>query len=432
MIFLSAAFLILSFYFAKEYFSKKMFFEMSFFAAGFYFLYIPFLYILVFDYLPIPMEFSGTWIPDVFIDKYDTEILSVSAFWFLMNFFIYSINYLVPIKKNNTVRDISDKSVFFVFCVYELFAIALFVASGLHEGEAHWARSKEEFMQEQGTLALLLVFSTAGLRLLAVAILVERIFSSMNKNKFSICLAILAATDLYTTGNRITLLVILFVVVFNLFFFKRYKFILIALLISIPFGFFMTMYRILRSQLHSEDSVWEGFQKGWYLAIDNMHFDSKIVLEFVSGVTESININVLLGIFRDFGNVAEYVYGASYFKSVVWWIPRSIYEDKPETITVIAAKHFSPYSDGSLVTTVIGESFINFSYLGVILTPFLIYSFKAAIVKFFGNYRFFNVLCMIYGFVIFRMAFSDLFIYLCFSFIFYFAFDSLSRRRLVF
>lgn len=210
MIFLSFSFLLLSFYFAKEYLVRKMTFELSFFFAGFYFLYIPLLYVSVFGYLPIPMEFSGTRIPDIFLDKYEVEILAVSAFWFLMNFFIFFINRATPTSQNITGKDVSPRLVFSIFFFYEVCAILLFVAAGLHEGDGHWARSKEDFMLEQGTAALILVFSTAGLRLLSVALLIDKIFSTPNRFYFIACLILLAVTDLYTTGNRITLLIILF------------------------------------------------------------------------------------------------------------------------------------------------------------------------------------------------------------------------------
>lgn len=377
------------------------------------------------------MEFGETRIPDISIDKFENEIFLVSIFWFLMNFTLLSLNYIFPVKYTPS-KFVTDKFVLFIFFSYELIAISLFIASGLNDGDGHWARSKEEFMHEQGTAALLLVFSAAGLRLFSVALLVHKIFNSDSYLKYVLCLIFLAFTDIYTTGNRVTLLVILFASIFNLFVLKKFKILTVAFLLSIPFGFFMTMYRILRSQLHSEDSFLDGFQKGWYLAIDNMHLDSKIVLEFVSGITESINFNVLLGVFRDFGSNVDYIYGASYFKSIVWWIPRSVYENKPETITVIAANHFAPFSDGSLVTTAIGEGFINFSYLGVVLTPILLFVFKRFLIGFFGCYRFASILLMIYGFIIFRMAFSDLFIYLCFSFLFFWSYNYFSKKRFLF
>jgi hypothetical protein len=416
MIVITLFFLIASLFFMKVFYKKKMYFELSFFFSGVYFLYIPLIYVFIFGYLPIPMEFSEIRVPDIYYKDFSYEIAIVSGFWFLFNALIALLNFIYPNSIQPT-KNFTDRDCFSFFMLYEVLAISVFVQSGLLDADAHWARSKEDFMHNEGTSALLLIFCTAGVRYLVVAMLAYKMFIEEKWKTFSVLLLIVSLTDIYTTGNRITFLVVLVLVFINLVIFKKKKILILGAIISVPLGFFMTMYRILRSQLHSEDTFIEGFSKGWYLALDNMHLDSKIVLEFVSGVTESINLNVLLAILKDYGPNVDYIYGLSYFKSLVWWIPRSIYEDKPESITVTAARYYAPNSDGSLVATAIGEAYINFSYFGALLLPFLIFSFKKVILLTFGKYRVIDFLLVVYGFILFRMAFSDLFVYLLFSFL---------------
>ena len=66
---------------------------------------------------------------------------------------------------------------------------------------------------------------------------------------------------------------------------------------------------------------------------------------------------------------SSYIYGKTYSKFLFGFIPRSFWPEKPETVNVLYFKTFFPqqYRTGlSRATSMIGELYWNFSYLGIV------------------------------------------------------------------
>ncbi len=334
MSFVTLLIIILICYFFCVYFYRKSFyFEFSFFCTASYFLLMPSTFLIITGALPIPLEFyAGTnidwvyWPNDFFyvIFVY-LSLFSCGALFIASRHsgFYFNGTNKFRCKLNNTDISYGNRSISFFFAIYVFLALLIFNISGLASGEGHWAVTKEEFMHEGGAFAVLLGFTTAGARILAISI----IFVSLLKNGFRLfplmILMSISIVDIYSTGNRITTLMILFGIFLIMLKNGKKNLLVLMAIISVPFGFFMSMYRIIRSQLHGNDSILEGFLIGWDIALNSLN--ENVTFEFVSGISESINFNVLIDVLRNYGNTIDFIYGLSYLKTFVWWIPRSIY-----------------------------------------------------------------------------------------------------------
>lgn len=403
---------LLNVFFLAVFLRGKRYFEFGFSFSGFYFLLIPLVYYWFFGELPVPIDFFYSKIPKIELEQDGVLVTYILFSWILINAInLLFSNFTFTRGYNGEVA--SRKFVLTLFFVYEVIALSTFFAAGLNSGDAHWAESKGEFMEESGTVALLMIFSMSGIRYALVGIFLANLYG--RKSIFYIAaLSVIAVTDLVTTGNRITTLVIAFGLLYLLLVEKRYKVILLAAVVSIPFGWFMTLYRFIRSQLHSEESLYAGFYKGLELGNAMLSNGKGIVFEFVSGITESVNVNVLYGVYREYGASVDFMYGSTYLKSLVFWIPRSIYPDKPITITKEAASVFAPTADVSLVTTALGESYANFGPFNIIFLPIFLLVFRLVVERFYPS-NYVGFISFVYGVVLFRMAFSDVFLYMVFG-----------------
>ena len=96
-------------------------------------------------------------------------------------------------------------------------------------------------------------------------------------------------------------------------------------------------------------------------------------------------------------------------------MPRSIWTSKPESITTLAAKEFG---GASLVTTIIGEMYMNFYLFGIILTPIFLLIMDYFFTKLLKNFGAISgIILFIFGVLIFRMPFSDEFLVFIFLWI---------------
>lgn len=79
-------------------------------------------------------------------------------------------------------------------------------------------------------------------------------------------------------------------------------------------------------------------------------------------------------VIRDFPKKHDYIYGASLVKPFVFWIPRFIWEDKPESLTSYIGRYYYGTSRGkeySTGMTITGEFYINGGLVGILVLSFL-------------------------------------------------------------
>ena len=80
--------------------------------------------------------------------------------------------------------------------------------------------------------------------------------------------------------------------------------------------------------------------------------------------------NSYMFIIRDVPDKKDFLWGESYAKFIYAAIPRTLWEDKPETISRVVVRNFFPehYEKGvSMSPTLMGEAYFNFGLIGIAL-----------------------------------------------------------------
>jgi hypothetical protein len=105
--------------------------------------------------------------------------------------------------------------------------------------------------------------------------------------------------------------------------------------------------------------------------------ERRAVVVVMDGV-DGAGVALLFAVIRDFGNSQLFLYGQSYWRSLMFFVPRSIYPDKPPNFPVVLASIYAPGETTSLSATVLGELYANFSLVGVALLPLITFGLVRA------------------------------------------------------
>lgn len=385
-------------------------FWVGFTAGTLYFIYVPLGIILLTGSLQVPLDFAGTSIPDVLLELNAPQLLIVLGMFAVVLAYVS----LSPVRMRSMTlsRNPGGISIKWYLVQYLAVSAIVYILSGLGDDGAHWYRSKEDFLLDYGLFGVLLVYSISALRIsLLIFTMREFILQRSTLARVIGLLVVICAVDLYTTGNRIfTLLVLvtLFIVIVKE---RRYGWLLTFVALTPVLAYFMSIFRWIRSFMHSSGSggigeVIAGFAVGLdFATTQSSNID---VVDIISGITESVNLNVLVGILDRLGNGVSYLYGETLFKTVVFWIPRSIWATKPDSITTVAGNIFAPGDSASLVTTFYGELFANFGVFSfVLLVPVLMLSERICRLLF-EDHLVRSLAAFVLGFIIVRMPISDM------------------------
>lgn len=293
-------------------------------------------------------------------------------------------------------------------------AITLFVVTGVASG-GHWADAKSEFLLSGGTPALLAYNLFAAVRLATLISLAAMYLQDKVTLKWMLlCLGLLCAVDLYTSGNRIFTLQALVVLAALLLVRGRWLQFGLLGLAALPFGALMTMFPLIRVYMHR----WSG---GFALftattALGEGYLEAKDffgaglgIPEFIIGVTEGININVLIVVVEDFHRSLGMLMGTGIVRGFVFWVPRSIWPGKPQNLSVLIGQHLLGGSERgvSMGATIFGEFWANFGLLGFVAIPVLIFIIDRVLKKLIKDPTMRMVAAFIYGYSIVRMPVSD-------------------------
>ena len=249
----------------------------------------------------------------------------------------------------------------------------------------------------------------------------------INFLKFIMVILLFAIIDIVLTGNRIYVFILIAAITINLIIHYKFKVLLFGLFV-IPFGYMMSIYRHMRGGLFSEGIP--SFNKIIDILSQAIEKDPPQIDTFLLGISESVNFNVLYEIFNyiTFNNA---LWGETFLKSFTFVIPRSLWSDKPLSITQHAGKWFAPESEHlSLVTTIIGEVHANFYLFGIVVLPLILFFTDQILKKMFSTTVMANMLLFIFGLLIFRMPYSDILLVTVFIFIFIFYKVILFKERI--
>jgi hypothetical protein len=87
--------------------------------------------------------------------------------------------------------------------------------------------------------------------------------------------------------------------------------------------------------------------------------------------TEGHSVLLLMHVVNDFGGKFEYLYGSTYGRLLTFWLPRSVYPNRPLDFTNQAAACYLPGESTSLCATALGEAYANFGIASVLVLPLI-------------------------------------------------------------
>ncbi|CAG1065130.1 hypothetical protein BAC1_00708 [uncultured bacterium] len=375
-----------------------------------YFVLVPMGVLLVTGKLPLPKEFGATSLPDITLENYGVETLSILLFILVLAVLDFSLRVVRKLKKTKAAAlppPQADYSLVLLisFLTYVAADLYYFTQAGLGSG-GHWYSSRADVLEQSGSIGVLVAHFIFISRILVLCSL-----SSMyldGKVRFASFIALLSLVcvfDLYTTGNRIFTFLSMSLILFIMLMDRKFTTIAVLGLVAVPLGMLMNLFRYIRPFMHSTLSF-DSIVLGYQFALD--YNVSKGIADFILGITESVNMNVLLEIMRIFPDKVAFYGGETYAKLVFAFIPRSLWPDKPESITVQIARLFVPSeTETSFASTMYGEMYANFGYFSFMLITVLVL-FITLMTRFAVRDRKLASLAgFVYGITFVRMAFSD-------------------------
>ena len=285
--------------------------------------------------------------------------------------------------------------------MYSILSLYILIRSGMLDG-GNWYNNRHDFMAEGGAPAVLMVFALNASKIVLILVLYQRWAKSSKRSSLAVLIAFVLA-DMILSGNRVYAFVTGGMIVLN--YFKRFpvtvlKYAAISLPTVFVLGYFGSIYRHMRGPLFEEG--FPGVKRFWEVLVYAINHEPPDLYDFLSGVSESVNVNVIYGIFNLY---EDFLYGSTYLKTLLFSIPRSVWPEKPISITNIAGQFFESVS---LVTTMIGEMYMNFALAGVLLLPFILifteYFLKYIFTPFRGSL---GAILFFAGLLLFRMPYSD-------------------------
>ncbi len=293
-------------------------------------------------------------------------------------------------------------------------AVTLFVVTGVSSG-GHWADAKGEFLLTGGTPAMLALSLFAAVRLAALIALAAMYWHDQITLKwFALWMGAMCVVDLYTTGNRIFTLQTLIVITALLMVRGRWFQIGVLSLAALPFGVLMTMFPLIRVYMHrwtggfalssATSALGEGYVEAKEYFLPNLGIG-----EFLMGVTEGININVLVVVVEEFHRSVGLLLGSGILRGFVFWVPRSVWPGKPPTLSILIGQRLlGGESRGvSMGATIFGEFWANFGFLGFVMIPVVLYVINFAISKLIRDTTMRTIAAFIFGYSVVRMPVSD-------------------------
>lgn len=344
-------------------------------------------------------DFGSTKISDVILKN------DIKASFIFLGYIFFIILYLyTPNNFNNKLSEIRRRlNLPLYLAIYLISTSIIMLGSGILKG-GNWYYNRHEFFDSSGSFAVLVAFILNASKILVITTLISKWYlKEIKLYKFILLVGTFTFWDMIFSGNRIYLFctaILIFIIYLRRFPIKSFLLIPIGIPLVFFAGYFASIFRHMRGPIFSEGfPTLEVFSSNLKraIALDPPRPDS-----FFLGISESVNVNVIYDIFNHYDN---YLLGSTYLKSLFFFIPRSIWHSKPESITVITAKAFG---GSSLVTTIIGEMQMNFSLFGMIILPILLWFCEKGLTTFLRNYsQLSGILLFFFGILIFRMPFSD-------------------------
>jgi len=290
---------------------------------------------------------------------------------------------------------------------------------GIHNYfQEHWYSRHEASIKNYAEAYVFLLYVSVVNQVVFTAatgiLIVGRINRRHNKNiALTIGLTLMVLNMIYT-GNRIFIALLILYVVASLIVYRRWHYLLlIALMAPVAIGL-LSMWAYVRGDLTNIASAVETYQE--HTVVEN-----NVVMRMLVETTEGTNVMLLLHIINDYGTKYEFLNGSTYSKALTFMVPRSLYPDKPESFSVIAAKTYEPDAATSLSSTAMGEMYANFGLFMIVLLPIMtiviVFISHRVTDKLHKNYILSSIMFFMFAWMA-RSEFASNFIFILFAMIF--------------
>jgi len=169
---------------------------------------------------------------------------------------------------------------------------------------------------------------------------------------------------LYVTiqGNRIFFALYLLSVMTSSWLYGRKKLIAVLLTIAPALALVFSAWAYFRSDLSNIDA-----NVPVYAEQDLGNRAATYFMDACDGTGTMILFHVI----HDFGSRYEFMYGTSYARVLFFMVPRSLFPEKPPGFAMQLAQVYEPGQMTSLAATQLGELYVNFGVLSVVLLPLM-------------------------------------------------------------
>lgn len=257
----------------------------------------------------------------------------------------------------------------FILFSYVCLASFTFISSGKAAG-GHWMENNHE-LYASSTAAVISGNFYNVLRVITPGIILYSYSRSViSKKSATIILLMFSGLELIISSNRIILLFSM-IALAGIYRVQMKRFILISVILAPLVLEFNALFPMIRGLMWSEGASIEqtkyAIETG-YSSDDNS--ESKIGKTFNSAF-ESSNILVMRYALDKYQRSEDYLLGETiYIKSLTFFLPKTLWENKPISFNARMGYDISGSSVLSLNSTLLGEAFGNFSWFGAFVYLF--------------------------------------------------------------
>lgn len=274
--------------------------------------------------------------------------------------------------KNNLI-EIKKIILLLMSCLLITWTIEIWSAGGLFlylfehwytRGDYFYEKYGQLFVLYQHILLIVNIFFVASSGLYTVLIIKHSKFK--REIFFFALIVVFFFIGMVLSGNRIHIATYCILLIAGLYLFKLRKALIIVIVVIFFSAPLFSLWSTLRANITDFSNLIEMYQ-------DNIKESDDKTLTTILETLDGSGVVLSLNVIKDFGTRYSYLDGQSYWRAFTFFVPRSIFPDKPQNFTVVLANLYEPGVNTSLSANVLGELYANFGYFGFFLVPIFTY-----------------------------------------------------------
>ena len=309
------------------------------------------------------MNFGNPVFLRPFLFIWISMMLTCAVVWFFVP------KSLPPEAEDSVVSRRRLQSILLVLIALSLvdWAIQIWLAGGLSDFlVSHWYLRSDEMSKRFGDSFTLYTRISLALQLLFTGAAV--LYTSLGLKKrsvswpFTSLVLVALLLEMVMSGNRIFIAFYLLGFLTCCWLYGRKKLIALLLIASPMLVLIFSVWGLVRHDLSTiPDAVSSGI------------IETEIrerALSSLMYATEGQGVLLLVHVINDFPNRFDFLYGSTYGRLFTFWMPRSMYPQRPLDFTNQAAVFYLPGETTSLCATALGEAYANFGFPSMFVLPF--------------------------------------------------------------